>query len=356
MASFGEELKRERELRDISLKEISEATKISIRFLEALEHNNFEILPGGIFNRGFIRSYARFIGIDGEEMVNAYLHEISAREARLPQPGAAGVPTPVETPGVFRPEARKAARPEPRLESRASNPARASIPPETRFPAIALENPAIGGGRVSLTLWVLLVLVLVATATLLTMSLTGGTAGGTAEDSHDQAVKARLARKAPAPAAASIGSTPEIPSPPGPEEESAGTGIEAPSVPATAARGPDPSPSTSDPEPEPPLRHGLWIRASESTRVVVECSGKVVLDQELWPGQSKVLACVEPVAMSAANAGAVEYALDGRAPTLLGAVGQEIEGLILAPIPTPARPEGPVQKTAAPVKDANAAD
>src|SRR5262247_1453547 len=82
MASFGEELKRERELRDISLKEISEATKISIRFLEALEQDHYDILPGGIFNRGFIRAYARFIGVDGEEMVNSYLHELSQREGK----------------------------------------------------------------------------------------------------------------------------------------------------------------------------------------------------------------------------------------------------------------------------------
>src|SRR5688572_4599762 len=94
MASFGEELKRERELRDISLKEISEATKISIRFLEALEQDNYDVLPGGVFNRGFIRAYARFIGVDGEEMVNAYLHEISQREARHAAPSAGAQPAP----------------------------------------------------------------------------------------------------------------------------------------------------------------------------------------------------------------------------------------------------------------------
>src|SRR5258705_10082270 len=105
MTSFGEELKRERELRDISLKEISEATKISIRFLEALEQNNFDVLPGGVFNRGFIRAYARFIGVDGEEMVNAYLHEVAQRESRQAQSGknmprmATGAATPVEPGG-----------------------------------------------------------------------------------------------------------------------------------------------------------------------------------------------------------------------------------------------------------------
>ena len=75
MPSFGEEFKRERELRQISLREVSEATKISVRYLAALENNDFTYLPGGVFNRGFVRAFARFIGVDPEAMVNAYLLE-----------------------------------------------------------------------------------------------------------------------------------------------------------------------------------------------------------------------------------------------------------------------------------------
>ena len=73
MPSFGEEFKRERELRQISLREVAEATKISLRHLEALERNEFDQLPGGVFNRGFVRAYAEFIGVSPENMVNAYL-------------------------------------------------------------------------------------------------------------------------------------------------------------------------------------------------------------------------------------------------------------------------------------------
>ena len=75
MATFGEELRRERELREISLREISESTKISMRFLQALENNDFTHLPGGQFTKGFVRAYATHIGIDGEALVNAYLYE-----------------------------------------------------------------------------------------------------------------------------------------------------------------------------------------------------------------------------------------------------------------------------------------
>jgi cytoskeletal protein RodZ len=82
MASFGEELRRERELRQVSLREVSEATKINLRYLEALEKNNFEHLPGGVFNRGFVRAYSQFIGIDPDAMVNAYRLEEQAQASR----------------------------------------------------------------------------------------------------------------------------------------------------------------------------------------------------------------------------------------------------------------------------------
>ena len=81
MASFGETLKRERELREMTLREISDATKVNIRYLEALEQNSFEILPGGLFNKGFIRAYATYVGLDCEEMVHAYLDEIALHDA-----------------------------------------------------------------------------------------------------------------------------------------------------------------------------------------------------------------------------------------------------------------------------------
>ena len=72
LASFGEELRREREIRSISLKEISDATKISKRFLEAIERNDHRILPAPVFTRGFIREYARYLGLNADEIVNRY--------------------------------------------------------------------------------------------------------------------------------------------------------------------------------------------------------------------------------------------------------------------------------------------
>src|SRR5437867_7271499 len=92
MATFGEELRRHRELRAISLREIADATKINIRFLESLEKNDFKHLPGGQFNKGFIRAYARHIGVDGEGMVDAYLLEMKKQEDAERPMGRAAAP------------------------------------------------------------------------------------------------------------------------------------------------------------------------------------------------------------------------------------------------------------------------
>ena len=70
---FGERLRREREMRGISLDEISAATKIGTRLLRALEDEQFDLLPGGIFNKGYVRAYARHVGIDEEQAVADYL-------------------------------------------------------------------------------------------------------------------------------------------------------------------------------------------------------------------------------------------------------------------------------------------
>lgn len=73
MPSFGEKLKAEREKRSITLEQISLSTKIGTRMLQALEEDKFNQLPGGIFNKGFVRAYARHVGIDEDQAVADYL-------------------------------------------------------------------------------------------------------------------------------------------------------------------------------------------------------------------------------------------------------------------------------------------
>jgi cytoskeleton protein RodZ len=101
MPAFGENLRREREMRGVSLEEISGATKISIRFLSAIENEEFSTLPGGIFARSFVRTYARYLGLDEERVMAEYqlaaqptvdldLHRLVANKSASSRSGARG--------------------------------------------------------------------------------------------------------------------------------------------------------------------------------------------------------------------------------------------------------------------------
>jgi cytoskeletal protein RodZ len=70
--SIGEKLRLARETRGIALRDISEQTRISMRYLEAIEADDYRRLPGGIFNRSFVRAYAKFIGYDENQAIDEY--------------------------------------------------------------------------------------------------------------------------------------------------------------------------------------------------------------------------------------------------------------------------------------------
>jgi cytoskeleton protein RodZ len=82
--SFGEGLRRERELRGIELRDVAEATKISVRFLQALESDRVGVLPGGLFQRAFVRQYALYLGLDPERTVAEYLFAFGGQSAPAP--------------------------------------------------------------------------------------------------------------------------------------------------------------------------------------------------------------------------------------------------------------------------------
>ena len=71
-ANIGEQLRQAREGRGIPLREISDQTRISMHYLEAIESNDYKRLPGGIFNRSFVKAYARYVGYDEKEAIEGY--------------------------------------------------------------------------------------------------------------------------------------------------------------------------------------------------------------------------------------------------------------------------------------------
>src|SRR6267378_6447860 len=70
---FGARMRQAREQRGVSLRQIAERTKISVSQLEALERNDISRLPGGIFSRAFVRSYAAEIGVDPEATIREFI-------------------------------------------------------------------------------------------------------------------------------------------------------------------------------------------------------------------------------------------------------------------------------------------
>ncbi|HTG86007.1 MAG TPA: helix-turn-helix domain-containing protein [Pyrinomonadaceae bacterium] len=71
-ASIGEQLRLAREERGIGLREICDQTRISVHYLEAIEANDYKRLPGGVFNRSFIKAYAKCVGYDEREAIEGY--------------------------------------------------------------------------------------------------------------------------------------------------------------------------------------------------------------------------------------------------------------------------------------------
>src|SRR5215475_10955304 len=111
MPSFGENLRRERELRGVSLRDIADATKISVRFLDALEKGRHDLLPGGLFVRAFVKQYARHLGLDVDRTVADFLYaypDAVPEKPPVPPPPRArsGLPRSPAAPWCSRPSCR----------------------------------------------------------------------------------------------------------------------------------------------------------------------------------------------------------------------------------------------------------
>jgi len=80
MSTLGKDLKQEREMRGISLKEIADTTKINLRFLRALEEDQMDMLPGKFFTTGILKAYAEYLGMEEHTILNKFYHEEQLRK------------------------------------------------------------------------------------------------------------------------------------------------------------------------------------------------------------------------------------------------------------------------------------
>lgn len=89
MSGIGEQLRKAREAKGLSISDIEKATKIQSRYLEAIENNDFDKLPGDFYVRAFIRQYAQIVGLDGKELLSQYQGEVSNEvTSEVSQPAA----------------------------------------------------------------------------------------------------------------------------------------------------------------------------------------------------------------------------------------------------------------------------
>ena len=369
MARFGETLKRERELRDISLRDIADATKINVRYLEALENNRFEILPGGVFNKGFIRAYARFIGADGEALVDGYLQEMAAREA-----AAAGAsPTPSQ-PGLHRP----AETPMRRSTDAAAAPRAAAAPVAGAGLALTEPHPGPGGAATIAVVGTTIVpppdlaavavttpasrrlmpiITILGAAAVLLIVVIGARSLGSGAPRHPRpaeipAVLAEPAAQqeaaaslpvpsgapdpaptlADAPAAAPQESPRETPRhaavPPEPPAESAPAPQTHPTPPAVTA----PAPSReAAPTQEPLPANGMEFRveAAAAVWVQVACDGEDRMNRSLQAGEGQTMRCLSVIRISATDAGAVRLFVNGARCVPIGDPGTRVEGFAI---------------------------
>lgn len=78
--SLGEKLKQAREERGITISEVAEQTRISALYLQAIENDDYRTLPGGIFNKGFVKSFSKYVGVDEHEALEDYARIISSQQ------------------------------------------------------------------------------------------------------------------------------------------------------------------------------------------------------------------------------------------------------------------------------------
>jgi cytoskeleton protein RodZ len=279
LPSFGEKLKQEREKRKITLEQISSSTKIGTRMLQALEEDKFHQLPGGIFNKGFVRAYSRFVGLDEDQIVADYLQ-------------ASGDAPPVSTEIVSREEA-----------------ARESADHISRMEASTSEAPR----QIP---WGLFAAVLLLIALVLYLW------------SHHRSEYAKepvaaVPNTAPGQMSGAVSSTTSNPS--GGESPPAPAKTTQPSTAATIAKPKQDSSTVAIPE-----EFTVVIQAREESWISITTDGNKVSSELLEAGAERAVRARKEVILKIGNAGGVDLRLDGKKLAAGGEFG-EVKTVTLGP-------------------------
>jgi cytoskeleton protein RodZ len=270
LPSFGEKLKLEREKRKITLEQISGSTKIGTRMLQALEEDKFNQLPGGIFNKGFVRAYSRCVGLDEDQTVAEYLQ-------------ASGDAPPVSTEIAAQEDgARENAEDVHRLEASADFPPRQL--PWGLFAAVLLVI------ALALSLW----------------------------SRHQREHARQLLRETPTTAAAQLPAAQvsgKVPGKvPGKDSGTTGrpTGEFAPSVASKTPPGLTPRDLAAAAPAATPGEFTVVIQAREDSWISITADGRTVSSELLAAGSERAIRGRKEIIVKAGNAGGVDFRFNGK--------------------------------------------
>ena len=282
----------------MSLDEIALSTKIGTRMLHALEEEKFDQLPGGIFNKGFVRAYARHLGLDEEQTIADYLEAAGEGTPKWPE-----------------------------------------VAPEVRIlPAREADTEEAGKGLPWGTL----------AAGLLTLALLLSVWSYIKRENREVTAPQPVRAAAPAVPIARPQASSQVSSTSQPVAQNGGTAVQPPPVAQPPSAIMQAKPISSD-APPTPGSFSVTIKANDDSWVAITADGKTVTaDGLVTSGTTKTIQANREIVIKAGNVGALEISFNGKKLERQGAEGQVktltfgAEGLIApaAPVPKTATPQG----------------
>lgn len=286
MTSIGETLRRERLGRGLDLNQVSRDTRITVRFLESIEADQFDKLPGGVFTKSFVRQYARALGLDEEEIAAELQRVLQEREEPAP-----GLPQAPEH-EIRMPKVAQWGGVDKRLR------------PSSSLPALAM-----------------VMVVMLICSGIYTWWQTSKTKPAA------PTISPPVAQTSPAPPAIPVSSPSPSPSPAAGQSAAAATApVAAPVTSAiaktdlSAARSALPVPTEEVGDPAGAVH--VAIKAEEPTWVAITLDGKRVYTGTLQPNETKVLNATGSVRVLVGNAGGLGVTYNGQPVGPLGPKGQ----------------------------------
>jgi cytoskeleton protein RodZ len=288
LPSFGEKLKLEREKRNITLDQVSVSTKIGIRMLRALEENQFNQLPGGIFNKGFVRAYSRVVGLDEEQTIADYL-QASGDSA---PPSTEVVDSPAATSRSEKPQ-------KERNDRRKSSPEmpRRGEGSDAEESAVRIDSSSGGVGH-QLPWGVFAALLLLVALTLSLWSRYERSSKRQSSSSPSEPADHGSAAAPPAPQGSMTQLTPVSSSPPA-------------------------SGSSS-------TQFSLLIKAHDDSWITITSDGKPIPSELMIAGSERTIQGTKQIIVKAGNAGGLDFQLNGEKVPVIGESG-EVKTVIFGP-------------------------